>query len=84
LQLLTIPTWVGVGVVTPFPRVVVEVIRLVVGVGGTNPMTRTHTYALAHKPLQSLLTLGFHETKFASEIELAFAMFWHPSPDWTK
>lgn len=73
LQLVTILTCVGVGVVIPLPFVIEG--TLVVVVGGLNPMTLTQTYALAHIPEQSFFTEGFHFTKSARVIPFAVAMF---------
>jgi hypothetical protein len=55
LQLETMPLWIGLGVATPFP--VVVVLGLVVDI--TVPMTEMQQYVFSHKPAQLEPTAGF-------------------------
>lgn len=60
LQLPTMPVWVGVGVVTPLPVLVVVVFRVVVvGLEGVWPTMEMQAYAFAHNPVQVVPAFGF-------------------------
>jgi hypothetical protein len=62
---VTMPCWIGVGVLMPFPGCVVE-----------PPMTPMQAYVFACRLVQSLFTSGFHLTKSVREILFQSRMPW--------
>jgi hypothetical protein len=87
------PGWVGCGVDTPLPAVVVVdglvvvvLAGLLVAVGGVvvEPMTPTQTFTPDHMPEQSASTLGFQRTKSASVMDAVLMIWLHVTPTGTK